>query len=102
MSPRKTGADKTRFTLWLPDDLMDRLTHIQQAHAKESLAEVVRDGLMVYVDLLKAREEGAERERREERPAESRGFPVPGHHGESAISIFTALRCARSAKASAI
>ena len=60
MSPRKSGADKTRFTLWLPDDLMDRLTQIQQAHAKESLAEVVRDGLMVYVDLLKAREEGAE------------------------------------------
>lgn len=60
MSPRKTGSDKTRFTLWLPDDLMDRLTHIQQANGKESLAEVVRDGLVVYADLLKAREEGAD------------------------------------------
>jgi len=60
MSPRKTGSEKTRFTLWLPDDLMDRLTQTQQAHAKESLAEVVGEGLMVYVDLIKAREEGAE------------------------------------------
>ena len=60
MSPRKSGSDKTRFTLWLPDELMERLTRLQQAQAKESLAEVIRDGLMIYVDLLKARQEGAE------------------------------------------
>ncbi len=60
MSPRKGGSVKTRFTLWLPDDLMKRLTGIQWTHGKESLAEVIRDGLMVYVDLLKAREEGAD------------------------------------------
>jgi len=58
--PRHSGAKKTKFTLWLPDELIAELTKLQRYMGKESLAEVIRDATVVYRDLLKAREEGVE------------------------------------------
>lgn len=58
--PRKRGAEKERFTLWLPAEMLRELERIQAATAKESLAEVVRDAIQVYTSLLKARQEGLE------------------------------------------
>lgn len=60
MSPRRTGAKKTRFTLWLPDEALKDLKRLQRLTGKESLAEVVREAIMVYNDLLKARKEGVD------------------------------------------
>ena len=60
MSPRSAGAKKTRFTLWLPDDALKDLKRLQNLTGKESVAEVIREAIMVYSDLLKARQEGVE------------------------------------------
>ncbi len=60
MSPRNPGAEKTRFTLWLPDEMLEALTGVQRQTGKESVAEVIREAISVYCDLLKAREEGVE------------------------------------------
>ena len=56
--PRAAGAKKTRFTLWLPDDIMKELTRHQEASGKGSVAEVVREAVEVYRSLLQARDEG--------------------------------------------
>jgi hypothetical protein len=58
--PRKPGAEKDRFTLWLPVETMKQLEGLQQATGKESLAEVVRDAIHVYSSLFAAREQGVE------------------------------------------
>lgn len=58
--PRHSGPKKTKFTLWLPDEMIADLTRIQRYMGKESLAEVIRDAAVVYRDLLKARENGVE------------------------------------------
>lgn len=60
MSPRRAGAKKTRFTLWLPDESLKDLKRLQRVTGKESVAEVIRESIMVYNDLLKAREEGVD------------------------------------------
>jgi hypothetical protein len=60
MSPRNPGPAKTRFTLWLPDALMEDMERIQTATGKESIAEVVREAVGVYRDLLKARDGGVD------------------------------------------
>jgi hypothetical protein len=60
MSPRHAGAKKTRFTLWVPDDTLRDLKRLQKLTGKESVAEVIRESIMVYSDLLKARGEGVD------------------------------------------
>ena len=60
MSPRHPGAKKTRFTMWLPDDAIKELKRVQTLTGKESLAEVIREAIMVYNDLLKARKDGVD------------------------------------------
>jgi hypothetical protein len=60
MSPRHAGTKKTRFTLWLPDDALKDLKRLQRLTGKESVAEVIRESIMVYSDLLKAREQGVD------------------------------------------
>lgn len=56
--PRRTGKKKSRFSLWLPDELMDVLTRQQEATGKGSVAEVVREAVEVYRSLLEAKEAG--------------------------------------------
>ena len=56
--PRTSGLKKTRFTLWLSDDVLKDLTREQQATGKGSVAEVVREAVEVYRSLLHAKEEG--------------------------------------------
>jgi hypothetical protein len=56
--PRTAGAKKTRFTLFLPDDLMKDLSRYQESSGRGAIAEVVRDALRVYHSLLKAQDEG--------------------------------------------
>ena len=60
MSPRNAGAKKSRFTLWLPDSTLRDLNRLQKVSGKESVAEVIRDAISVYNELLKARQEGVE------------------------------------------
>ena len=60
MSPRHAGAKKTRFTLWLPDDALTDLKRLQSLTGKESVAEVIREAIMVYKDLLKARDDNVD------------------------------------------
>lgn len=56
--PRKSGSNKTRFTMWLPDEILKELTRQQDATGKGSLAEVVREAIEVYRSLLRAQAEG--------------------------------------------
>jgi hypothetical protein len=57
MSPRNPGAkNKTKVTVWLPDGSVKDLKRLQRSMGKESLSEVIRDAVMVYADLLKARD----------------------------------------------
>jgi hypothetical protein len=56
--PRTSGLKKTRFTLWLSDEVMKDLTRLQEAAGKGSVAEVVRDAVDVYRSFLEAREAG--------------------------------------------
>ena len=58
MPPQKFSEGKTRFTLWLPQATIAQLERIQRAMDKASVAEVVRDGIEVYLSLLKARDRG--------------------------------------------
>lgn len=60
MSPRHAGAKKTRFTLWLPDEVLKDLKRLQALTGKESVAEVIRESIMVYNDLFKARKQGVD------------------------------------------
>ncbi len=60
MSPRSKGTDKTRFTFWLPEDTHAQLAELQRATGKESVAEVIREAIRVYQDLLKASEDGVD------------------------------------------
>lgn len=53
-------AGKSRFTLWLPDSMMERIADLQRRHHKENAAEVVREALNVYLELLRARDDGVE------------------------------------------
>lgn len=77
--PRKTGAEKERFTLWLPVETIRRLEEIQAETAKESLAEVVREAIQVYGSLLAAREQGVELLYEERKTGESgRVWLLPG------------------------
>ena len=57
MSPRNTGTKKSRFTFWLPDETQKQLKRLQRATGKESVADVIRDAISVYKELLKARED---------------------------------------------
>ena len=56
--PRTSGLKKTRFTLWLSDDVLADLTQEQEATGKGSVAEVVREAVEVYRSLLRAKAEG--------------------------------------------
>jgi len=56
--PRTAGLKKTRFTLWLSDDVLKDLTREQEATGKGSVAEVVREAVEVYRSLLHAKEQG--------------------------------------------
>lgn len=58
--PRKAGAAKERFTLWLPTETLRQLERMARATGKESLAEVVREAIQVYASLHRAREQGVE------------------------------------------
>ena len=58
--PRHEGAKKTKFTLWIPDRAMADLQKLQDSTGKESIAEVVREAITVYTDLLKARDKGVD------------------------------------------
>jgi len=60
MCPRNAGSNKSRFTLWLSETTLKDLSSIQKVTGKESVAEVVRDAIHVYQELLKARENGVE------------------------------------------
>jgi len=60
MSPRNTGTAKSRFTFWLPDETQKQLKRLQVATGKESVADVIRDAISVYKELLKARENDVE------------------------------------------
>ena len=60
MSPRNAGAKKSRFTFWLPDEVQSDLKRLQKTTGKESVADVIRDAIGVYKDLLKAREDGVD------------------------------------------
>ncbi|MGE0757611.1 MAG: ribbon-helix-helix domain-containing protein [Pirellulaceae bacterium] len=60
MSPRRAGPEKTRFTMWLPNTMLADLERIQRASEKESVAEVIREAIAVYRDLLKSREDGVD------------------------------------------
>lgn len=53
-------AGKSRFTLWLPDSMMAQIADLQRRNHKENAAEVVREALNVYLELLRAREDGVE------------------------------------------
>jgi hypothetical protein len=56
--PRTSGLKKTRFTLWLSDDVLKDLTRQQELGGKGSVAEVVREAVDVYRSFLRARDEG--------------------------------------------
>lgn len=56
--PRNPGSKKTRFTMWLPDEILKELSHQQHATGKGSLAEVVREAVEVYRSLQQAKAEG--------------------------------------------
>ena len=49
--PRNSGSKKTRFTMWLPNEIMTELAQQQHATGKGSLAEVVREAIEVYRSL---------------------------------------------------
>jgi len=78
--PRAAGAKKkTRFTLWLPDDIMRELTRHQEASGKGSVAEVVREAIEVYRSLLRARDEGVKLSFEDEKTGEKgRVWILPG------------------------
>jgi hypothetical protein len=56
--PRTSGLKKTRFTLWLSDEVLEDLTREQGATGKGSVAEVVREAVDVYRSLLQAKAQG--------------------------------------------
>lgn len=56
--PRTSGLKKTRFTLWLSDEVIDELTRQQEATGKGSVSEVIREAVEVYRSLLNAKEAG--------------------------------------------
>ena len=56
--PRSTGPKMTRFTMWVPDEIMKELSRQQLATGKGSLAEVVREAVEVYRSLLQAKAQG--------------------------------------------
>lgn len=56
--PRTSGLKKTRFTLWLSDDVLKELTRQQELTGKGSVAEVLRDAVDVYRSFLQARDQG--------------------------------------------
>ena len=60
LAPRNKGTEKTRFTFWLPEDTHAELTELQRATGKESVAEVIREAIRVYQDLLKATADGVD------------------------------------------
>ena len=78
--PRAAGAKKkTRFTLWLPDEVMKELASQQEASGKGSVAEVVREAVEVYRSLLQAREDGVKLFFEDERTGEKgRIWLLPG------------------------
>lgn len=59
-NPTRGESDKTRFTLWLPNSMMEQIAELQRRGHKENTAEVVREALNVYLELLHAREDGVE------------------------------------------
>jgi NTP pyrophosphatase (non-canonical NTP hydrolase) len=61
MSPRKTHEqDRTRFTLWLTQEALDKMEVARRSLDKGSVAEVIRDAIEVYLSLLQARERDVE------------------------------------------
>lgn len=61
MTNRARGVSgKSRFTLWLPDPMLRQIALLQSRHHKENAAEVVREALNVYLELLRARDDGVE------------------------------------------
>lgn len=57
---RERGVKKSRFSLWLPDQMLSEVARLQKVQGKEAAAEVVRDALNVYFELLRSRERGVE------------------------------------------
>jgi len=57
---RKAVDEKTRFTLWLNDDVQADLARLQEQTGKASIAEVVREAIEVYRSLMNARAKGTE------------------------------------------
>jgi hypothetical protein len=60
MTRRKSTIQKSRFTLWLPSETTGKLVHLQEVLQKASVAEVVRDAIDVYANILEARDNGVE------------------------------------------
>lgn len=60
MPRRKSSIEKSRFTLWLPAETTATLVRLQELLQKASVAEVVRDAIDVYAQLLEARKDGVE------------------------------------------
>lgn len=58
ISPRRPGSDKTRFTLWVPNDTLKALERVQKRSGRASVAEVIREAIEVYRSLQEAREKG--------------------------------------------
>src|SRR5215469_13635986 len=84
--PRKAGAKKSRFSLWLPDELMSLLVRQQHASGKGSLAEVIREAVEVYRSLLEAREAGLQLHFHDSNTGESgRIWLLPGPPPDLAI-----------------
>jgi predicted transcriptional regulator len=80
MSPRNKGTDKTRFTFWLPEDTHAELAELQRKTGKESVAEVIREAIRVYQDLLKANDAGVDLFFEERKTGKTgRIWLLPGH-----------------------
>ena len=56
--PRTSGLKKSRFTLWLSDEVLADLTRQQELSGKGSVADVVREAVDVYRSFLQARDQG--------------------------------------------
>lgn len=58
MAKRVTHKGKTRFTMWMDADMLEKLEKLQSVTGKGSVADVVRDAVAVYGSLVTANRRG--------------------------------------------
>jgi NaMN:DMB phosphoribosyltransferase len=58
MAKRSTRKGKTRFTMWIDANTLERLEALQGKTGKGSVAEVVREAMTVYGEMVTAHERG--------------------------------------------